>query len=333
MDDPQTTRRLVANRITRRRMLRQLGFGVAAIPLGRALLGCGSSSSSTTTDASAADAASGDAAATVDAVKRAWATGGTAAMTGKSSYPNPFAGGVPGVCALTCEVTQGPCWDSQAAQIQDISYGQLGLPTRLYFQLIDDTCAPIAGATIDVWHVAATGKYSGNDSANEQVGFCTANDPVYTSALFFRGNQVTDADGLAYFDTCYPGWYSGRTIHVHFIVTVNGQSTLTSQFVFDDTLNDEIIGTQPIYADRGARDTTNATDTAVPAASAAAYSFQTQQLPDGALLAWKTIVVRTSSTEASCQLGGGGTAPPGGAGMPPDDGGMPPPGVGGPPPD
>lgn len=332
MDEHHATRR-AGGWLTRRRMLRQLGIGLAAMPLGRALLGC-SDSAATPADAPAPDAASGaDAASGVDAAKVAWATGGTAAMTGQASYPNPFASGAPTVCALTCEVTQGPCWDSQAEQIQDISYGQLGLPTRFYFQIVDDACAPVAGATIDVWHVAATGKYSGNDSANEQIGFCTANDPVYTSALFFRGKQVTDASGVAYFDSCYPGWYSGRTIHVHFIITVDGQSTVTSQFVFDDTLNDEIVGTQPIYSDRGARDTTNATDTAVPAASAAAYSFETQQMPDGALLAWKTVVVRASSTESSCQLGGGGMAPPGGGGMPPGDGGMPPPRDGGAPPD
>jgi hypothetical protein len=54
---------------------------------------------------------------------------------------------------------------------------------------------------------------------------CTDNDPAYTSSMWFRGKQVTDA----------------------FIVTVDGKSTLTSQFVFDDALDDEIIATQPIY--------------------------------------------------------------------------------------
>lgn len=298
--------------VHRRQLIRGLGLSMIAIPLGRVLAACGENHATV------------DAGSALDAVTAAaaWATGGTAAMTDKASYPNPFASGVPTVCAPTCAATQGPCWSSAAEVIQDISYGQLGLPVRFYFQIVDETCAPVANALLDIWHVAPTGKYSGDDAANENIGFCTGNDTTYTSALFFRGKQTTDANGICYFDSCYPGWYSGRTIHVHFIATINGQSTLTSQFVFDDALNDDIIGSQAIYSERGARDTTNSNDNVVSSADAAAYSFSTQRMSDGAMLAWKTIVVRTTS--AACELtgsGGGGGGP--GDGMPPGDGGMP----------
>jgi protocatechuate 3,4-dioxygenase beta subunit len=276
-------------------------LGIAAIPAARVLAACGGSDGNTVDGATGTDSPGADAAG--DATSSGWATGGTASMTDQASYPNPFAGGVPTTCALMCEMTQGPCWDSAAETIQDISYGQDGLPVRYYFQLVDDECNPVSGATIDIWHVAPTGKYSGNDSANEDVSFCTGNDSAYTSTLWFRGKQTTDANGLAYFDGCFPGWYSGRTIHVHFIVTVNGQSTLTSQLVFPDTLDDAIVATQPIYKSRGSRDTTNATDTAVPSSADADYSFAWQQMTDGAMLAWKTLTVRASSTEQTCSLG------------------------------
>jgi protocatechuate 3,4-dioxygenase beta subunit len=234
------------------------------------------------TDAAAVVAASSDGSG--------WATGGTASMTGKSSYPNPFAGGSTSGCAATGSLTQGPCYDSASVKIQDISYGQDGLPMRMYFQVLDSACNPIAGATVDVWHVAPTGKYSGNDSVNEVVAYCTNNDADYTSHLYFRGRQVTDSTGVVFFDTCFPGWYSGRTIHVHFIITA-GSKSLTSQYLFDDALDDEIIGTQPIYNARGSRDTTNTTDAFVSASQYRQFLFQTQRMPDGTMLAWKAIVL------------------------------------------
>jgi protocatechuate 3,4-dioxygenase beta subunit len=165
----------------------------------------------------------------------------------------------------------------------------------MYFQVLDTSCTPIAGATVDIWHVAPTGKYSGDDSPTENVAFCTANDTVYTSALFFRGKQTTDANGVCFFDTCFPGWYAGRTLHVHFIVTASGKSTLTSQFVFDDALVDAIVADQPLYKDRGSRTTTNQNDSVIKPAEAAGYAFTTQQMPDGAMLAAKTIIVSTTS--------------------------------------
>jgi protocatechuate 3,4-dioxygenase beta subunit len=174
--------------------------------------------------------------------------------------------------------------------IQDISYGQDGLPLRMYFQVLDASCAPIAGATVDVWHVAPTGRYSGDDTANENIAFCTAGDATYASHLYFRGKQTTDANGVVFFDTCFPGWYPGRTVHVHFTITANAKS-FTSQYVFADALDDEIIGMEPIYGARGMRDTTNATDSVVSASDYAQFLFQTEKMPDGALLAWKAIVL------------------------------------------
>ena len=101
---------------------------------------------------------------------------------------------------------------------------------------------------------------------------------------------MTDSTGIVFFDTCFPGWYSGRTIHVHFIITA-GSKSLTSQYLFDDALDDEIIGTQPIYNARGNRDTTNTTDSFVSASQYQQFLFQTQRMPDGTMLAWKAIVL------------------------------------------
>jgi protocatechuate 3,4-dioxygenase beta subunit len=265
--------------IERRGALQVIGAALAT-----PWIGCGGNGSN------GASAVPGSDASSEAAMSGGWATGGTAAMTGKAGYPNPFAGGMASGCTATGALTGGPCWDSMSAVIQDISYGQDGLPMRMYFQVLDVTCLPIAGATVDVWHVAPTGKYSGDDVANENVPFCTAADPTYESHLYFRGKQTTDANGVAFFDTCFPGWYPGRTVHVHFTIT-SGSKSFTSQYVFDDALDDEIIDTQPVYGTRGKRDTTNVTDSVVTAADYQQFLFQTEKLADGTLLAWKAIVL------------------------------------------
>ena len=62
------------------------------------------------------------------------------------------------------------------------------------------------GAVIDVWHCDAAGVYS------------DVTDPGFdtTGSDFLRGYQVTDESGRAAFTTVYPGWYQGRTVHIHF---------------------------------------------------------------------------------------------------------------------
>lgn len=297
-----------------------------------------------TTDDAAAATTVADAAteAATDAAAIPWATGGTAAMTAKATYPNPFDGvAAPTTCTASCALTEGPCYSSQSVEIQDISYGYSGLPMRLYLQILDESCKPVSGATVDLWHVAPNGEYSGNDAVNENIAFCTANDPNFTSKLYFRGKQTTDANGIVYFDSCFPGWYSSRTIHIHMTISIGTTAYVTTQFGFDDTLDDEIVGSQPLYDTRGSRDTKNTTDTVLPAApDLSNYLFQTSKMSDGAMLAWKQIILRSNLSETLCSpagAGGGGGGPGGGMGGPPGDGGMMPPPDGGfdggPPPD
>ena len=80
---------------------------------------------------------------------------------------------------------------------------------------------------------------------------------------FLRGYQVTDANGYAEFSTIYPGWYNGRTVHIHFkIRTEPGASSgfeFTSQLFFDDALTDEAF-TQSPYAEKGIRTLRNDQD-------------------------------------------------------------------------
>ncbi|AKT40290.1 protocatechuate 3,4-dioxygenase [Chondromyces crocatus] len=314
--------------LTRRKLVQALGMAMAAVPLGQ-LVACSSSGdgvggsggnggSGGAGGAGGAGGSGGAGGGTID--PDAWATGGTASMS--DDYPDPFADGPGSVCELMCAATLGPCYAATVDR-KDISEGEPGLPVRLAFLIVDETCTPIEGAALDIWHCSPGGIYSGDDS----IPFCNANDPDALAGRWFRGVQTSDASGRVDFDTCFPGWYSSRTIHIHFTVRINGVEFITSQLYFDDTLCDDIVATQPLYSDRGQRDTTNQTDTVVSPEDAPDYSFQVAQMPDGAMLAWKTLVLRSSTGEPLCALSGG--QPPGGGGGGPPG---PPPGEGGGPP-
>jgi uncharacterized protein (TIGR03437 family) len=79
-----------------------------------------------------------------------------------------------------------------------------------------------------------------------------------------RGYQLSDDAGQVQFFSIYPGWYSGRTIHIHVrIRTYSGSAVydeFTSQLFFDDTTSDQVMGQSP-YNQRGrTRDTRNSND-------------------------------------------------------------------------
>lgn len=168
------------------------------------------------------------------------------------------------------ELTVGPYFVDGKLERSDIraepSTGIVreGVPLALAFnvsQVRDGQCSPLAGAMVDVWQCDAQGMYSG--VSDQMVGFNTVGQK------FLRGYQVTDAKGVARFTTIYPGWYRGRTVHIHFKVRTPATAVLadgsgnvyefTSHLFFDEALSDRVYS-QPPYAAKGPRDTTNATD-------------------------------------------------------------------------
>ncbi|UGQ13751.1 protocatechuate dioxygenase [Yinghuangia sp. ASG 101] len=77
---------------------------------------------------------------------------------------------------------------------------------------------------------------------------------------YLRGAQVTDNDGIVQFTTIWPGWYMGRTVHVHAMVHINNERTLTTQMMMDESLNSAVFTREP-YARHTGRDTFNDGDT------------------------------------------------------------------------
>ncbi len=80
-----------------------------------------------------------------------------------------------------------------------------------------------------------------------------------TDSRYLRGAQVTNTDGIVEFTTIYPGWYPGRTVHIHATVHLDTRTVLTTQLYFDDALSDRVYAARP-YSERGARDARNGSD-------------------------------------------------------------------------
>ena len=147
-------------------------------------------------------------------------------------------------CTATEALTEGPYYSTNTPVRSNIISSQVGTKTTFTISVVDTSCKPVKGARVDIWHANAAGKYSAVDGNSQN---------------FLRGTQTTNAKGQVTFTTIYPGWYPGRTMHVHFKVWKNGEQVLTSQFFANDAINAKIYATGA-YASRGNQDTLLAAD-------------------------------------------------------------------------
>ena len=157
------------------------------------------------------------------------------------------------VCILTPEAAQGPFYFDRKLVRTDITEGKPGAPLALTLQVVEaEHCASLKTARVDVWHSDGLGVYSGY--ARQATG-STAGE------TFLRGTQFTDAEGAVHFTTIYPGWYPGRTPHIHFKVILDDKDLVTGQLYFSDTVSERIYTTLSPYRERRAeRDRFNAND-------------------------------------------------------------------------
>ena len=177
---------------------------------------------------------------------------GTTTTTGSSSSAS---------CVLTPELTIGPYFVDENLNRSDLTTNTSdanvtqGVPLSLQMTIVKFTstgCNALQGARVDVWHADAGGVYS-DEAVENTVG-----------QTYLRGYQITDANGQVTFKTIYPGWYSGRTVHIHVMVRTFSSpgavaSETTTQLFFDDTLTDQIFANAP-YNSRGQRNTRNSQD-------------------------------------------------------------------------
>ena len=172
--------------------------------------------------------------------------GWKAAGAGASGGPAAVASGAV-TCVLTPELTEGPYYIAGEKLRRNITEGKPGAPLTLELAVVDaSTCRPIRGAAVDIWHADASGVYSGFGAGSG-------------NRTFLRGIQRTDAAGVASFETVYPGWYPGRSVHIHVKVHVGGNVVHTGQLFFADPVTDAVYRRSP-YSRRPNRSTRNAND-------------------------------------------------------------------------
>ena len=226
----------VGTLMDRRRMLRTLGFGVAAI----GLVACGANSASSTSSSSTTSAAS-----TASAGGTTTATSSAASAAGASTeIPDETAGPYPG------DGSNGPDVLEQSGIVRSdlrSSFGAStgtadGVPMTLELTITDiaNGGVPFAGVAVYVWHCDRAGNYS-----------------MYSQAAvdqnYLRGVQIADANGVVKYTSIFPACYSGRWPHIHFEVypdqagiTDAGNAIATSQVALPEATCNEVYA-QPGY--------------------------------------------------------------------------------------
>jgi protocatechuate 3,4-dioxygenase beta subunit len=184
-------------------------------------------------------------------------------------------------------MTEGPYWLDLNLVRTDIRETETGAPLALKLFVLDVASGkPIEGASVDIWQCNAEGIYSGFTAASaasnpgggqpapgQGGGGQPAGAPPpggrgggaggaqkTDDTTFLRGIQMTDKTGGATFTTVYPGWYNGRTVHIHVKVNAGGKTIHTGQLFFDDAFTDTVYADNAPYNARSARKQRNSSD-------------------------------------------------------------------------
>jgi protocatechuate 3,4-dioxygenase beta subunit len=218
-------------------------------------------------------------------------------LLGSAAALTSFKGlaGTP-ACVLASEQEEGPYYVDGGKLRGDITEGKRGVPVKLRVALVNaKTCEPLPDAALDIWHCDAEGVYSGFTANSpdgpgpgrgpggrggpvgpgmppppgQQFGPGAPPPPGFgpggrgprkiDETRFLRGVQITNRQGTAEFSSLYPGWYSGRAIHIHLKVHLGGNMAAetykgghvshTGQLFFPEDLTEQVAKMEP-YAKR-----------------------------------------------------------------------------------
>lgn len=182
-----------------------------------------------------------------------WMAASTGLLLAACHRDKPIrAAELPKDCVVRPEQTEGPFYFDTQLERADIrtepATGELkeGIPFILNIQvsaLQSGSCEPLSDAIVDIWHCDANGIYSSVKPSRLQS--------ADTADLkFLRGYQKTNSNGNVSFLTIFPGWYDGRTAHIHFKIraTLADKSTyeFTSQLYFEDAFS-QLLYTNGVY--------------------------------------------------------------------------------------
>ncbi|MBK1881402.1 intradiol ring-cleavage dioxygenase [Luteolibacter pohnpeiensis] len=205
------------------------------------------------------------------------------------------------VASVMPETTEGPYYVDPKLVRSDITEDRKGILLRLKVQVVTADCQPVKSARVDLWHCDATGNYSGFEMQAEEGA---------EKKTFLRGTQMTDEFGVVTFETIYPGWYRGRTTHLHYKVFLDEKTVLTSQIFFPDALSEYIYLKHPVYHRDETRDTLNSLDGIATQAGEGSYCSIREQ--KDRYIAALVVGIDPKAEWKEGGQGMGGSRPPGG---------------------
>ncbi|MGW2020088.1 intradiol ring-cleavage dioxygenase [Streptomyces sp. NPDC001927] len=202
-----------------------------------------------------------------------------ATTEGTSAAPASPSGSpsAPNVMPLRKEATEGPYYLDYDKHRVDITEGRRGSPLEVRIRVLNvKDGKPVREAAVDIWQCDALGIYSGYEETSEAMnnGEIEFEGPIPklppdSRTTFLRGFQMTDRDGWVRFRTVFPGWYTGRTVHIHVKVHTkgvflnqayaDGVTVHTGQIYFPEDLTAAVAQVRP-YTQNDLPRTTNAKD-------------------------------------------------------------------------
>lgn len=144
-----------------------------------------------------------------------------------------------GSCTITNSETAGPfpTNDPDSLVRENITGDRTGVTLDIEITILDqsDSCLPLEGAYVDIWHCDKDGYYS-------EYGGTGMQSADFTNNHFLRGRQQTDSNGKVAFTSIFPGWYTGRATHIHVhVYNSNGTSLLVTQIAFPEGSNSAVV--------------------------------------------------------------------------------------------
>ncbi|HEY9007368.1 MAG TPA: IPT/TIG domain-containing protein [Ohtaekwangia sp.] len=141
-------------------------------------------------------------------------------------------------CTSTDSETAGPFPTKSPSDLvkSDIRSDRTGVAFSIVITIENknNSCSPLEGALVDIWHCDKDGYYS-------EYGGTSMQTVDYTSVHFLRGRQTTDSDGKVAFTSIFPGWYQSRATHVHVhVYNAAGTSLLVTQIAFPEGSNSAV---------------------------------------------------------------------------------------------
>jgi protocatechuate 3,4-dioxygenase beta subunit len=196
----------------------------------------------------------------------------------------------------------GPYYIADPPLRRDVREDREGLPLLLRVTTVDaDTLQPLPGVSVEIWHSDALGAYSGYQAyhpdrfPNVPLMLLRRYRPT-DATRFLRGRQVADDRGVVEFQTIVPGWYTPRTLHIHYRAFLDGVDLMTAEFYFTDEFAARVQGLPP-YDQRGPSPFGNDHDIEIRMAKGSAGSWlDVTETADGAV---GTITVKVKRTEES----------------------------------